>query len=59
MGLKLETKKGLFEYFKEIIWNNLHIIISFSPIGDTFRDKCRQFPSLINCSYIDKFDTWS
>lgn len=56
MGISLDTKKRHFDFFKNMIRNNLHIIIAFSPIGNNFRDKCRKFPSLINCSFIDKFD---
>lgn len=29
-----------------------------SPIGDTFRQRCRLFPSLVNNSTIDWFDDW-
>lgn len=34
---------------------NLHIVIAFSPIGEAFRNRLRQFPSLINCCTIDWF----
>ncbi|RXM97062.1 Dynein heavy chain 12, axonemal [Acipenser ruthenus] len=34
---------------------NLHIVVAFSPIGDAFRNRLRQFPSLINCCTIDWF----
>ena len=26
-----------------------------SPVGEAFRARCRQFPSLINCTTIDWF----
>ena len=29
-----------------------------SPVGDAFRSRCREFPSLINCCTIDWFDRW-
>ena len=29
-----------------------------SPIGDAFRGRCQQFPSLINCTTIDWFNEW-
>lgn len=29
-----------------------------SPIGNSFRVRCRLFPSLINCCTIDWFTTW-
>jgi dynein heavy chain len=29
-----------------------------SPIGAAFRNRCRQFPSLVNCCTIDWFNAW-
>jgi len=29
-----------------------------SPIGDAFRTRLRQFPSLVNCCTIDWFTAW-
>ena len=30
----------------------------FSPIGEIFRSRLRQFPSLVNCCTIDWFSEW-
>ena len=30
----------------------------FSPIGEIFRARLRQFPSLVNCCTIDWFSEW-
>jgi len=30
----------------------LHLILIMSPIGDNFRNRIRNFPSLVNCSTI-------
>ena len=46
---------ALFAFFVNRCRENLHIIIAFSPIGDAFRNRLRQFPSLINCCTIDWF----
>ena len=35
-----------------------HIILCFSPIGEAFRERLRQFPSLINCCTIDWYSEW-
>ena len=32
---------------------NLHVVLCFSPIGSAFRERLRQFPSLVNCCTID------
>ena len=49
---------ALFAFFINRCRENLHIIIAFSPIGDAFRTRLRQFPSLINCCTIDWFQEW-
>eukprot|EP00105_Crassostrea_gigas_P043640 XP_019927788.1 PREDICTED: dynein heavy chain 12, axonemal isoform X3 [Crassostrea gigas] len=49
---------ALFAFFVNRCRENLHIIIAFSPIGDAFRNRLRQFPALINCCTIDWFQTW-
>ncbi|XP_052285538.1 dynein axonemal heavy chain 12-like isoform X2 [Dreissena polymorpha] len=49
---------AMFAYFVNRSKENLHIIIAFSPIGDAFRNRLRQFPSLINCCTIDWFQAW-
>lgn len=45
----------LFAFFVARCRENLHIVVAFSPIGDAFRNRLRQFPSLINCCTIDWF----
>lgn len=36
----------------------LHIILCFSPIGNSFRTRVRLYPSLVNCCTIDWFESW-
>ena len=38
---------------------NLHIVLTMSPAGNKFRQRCRMNPSLINCCTIDWYDEWS
>ncbi|XP_029912440.1 dynein heavy chain 12, axonemal [Myripristis murdjan] len=49
---------ALFAFFVKRCRENLHIVVAFSPIGDAFRNRLRQFPSLINCCTIDWFQPW-
>ncbi len=57
-GLNLETPTELWLYFVDRTKANLHIVLCFSPIGDAFRERLRQFPSLVNCCTIDWFKLW-
>jgi len=52
------TPQQLFAYFIERCKANLHIVMCFSPIGDSLRNRCRNFPSLVNCTTIDWFSEW-
>uniref|UniRef100_A0A7S0KGM2 Dynein heavy chain n=1 Tax=Micromonas pusilla TaxID=38833 RepID=A0A7S0KGM2_MICPS len=52
------TKDVLFSTFINRVRDNLHIILCMSPVGEAFRSRCRQFPSLINCCTIDWFREW-
>eukprot|EP00879_Flechtneria_rotunda_P020212 GHRR01021253.1.p1 GENE.GHRR01021253.1~~GHRR01021253.1.p1 ORF type:complete len:968 (+),score=349.26 GHRR01021253.1:519-3422(+) len=52
------TKDGCYSAFINRVRDNLHIVLTMSPVGDAFRARCRQFPSLINCCTIDWFSNW-
>lgn len=52
------TTETLYSFFIERVRANLHIILCMSPIGDAFRNRLRQYPSLINCTTIDWFCDW-
>lgn len=53
-----ETQDALFAFFLERVRTNLHVVICLSPIGDAFRERCRMFPGLVNCTTIDWFTQW-
>jgi len=53
------TPLSLFNFFVNRCRENLHIVLAMSPIGDAFRNRLRQFPSLINCCTIDWFQVSS
>ncbi|ORX42989.1 hypothetical protein BCR36DRAFT_361700 [Piromyces finnis] len=49
---------SLYNYFIQRSKNNLHIVLCMSPIGDSFRQRLKQFSSLVNCCTIDWFQAW-
>lgn len=49
------TQNALYSRFTERVRAHLHIILAFSPVGDSFRNNLRMFPALINCCTIDWF----
>jgi dynein heavy chain len=57
MGV-LDAPEHLMNFFINKVRKNLHMGLCFSPVGDTFRFRARQFPALINCTSIDWFFPW-
>ncbi|KIZ07655.1 Dynein heavy chain 6, axonemal [Monoraphidium neglectum] len=51
-------REGCWTAFIDRVRDNLHIVLAMSPVGDAFRARCREFPSLINCTTIDWFNAW-
>lgn len=37
---------------------NLHVVLAMSPIGESFRNRTRMYPGLVNCTTIDWFQQW-
>jgi dynein heavy chain len=52
------TKANLFSAYTKRVRSNIHMVICMSPIGEVFRSRLRQFPSLITCCTIDWFSEW-
>ncbi|KAH6590256.1 hypothetical protein BASA50_009516 [Batrachochytrium salamandrivorans] len=53
-----ETGSAIYNLFTERARRNLHIVLCMSPVGETFRNRIRMFPSLVNCTTIDWFSEW-
>ena len=53
--LGLESPVELWGFFTQQCKQRLHVVLCFSPIGNAFRDRLRQNPSLVNCCTIDWF----
>ncbi|XP_060895064.1 dynein axonemal heavy chain 10 [Labrus mixtus] len=52
------SKESIWQYFVNKSANNLHIVLGMSPVGDTLRTRCRNFPGLMNNTVIDWFLPW-
>lgn len=52
------TPDNMWRLFVSRVRDNLHIVLAMSPVGDSLRVRCRQFPSLINCCTIDWYMPW-
>lgn len=57
-GIQLESQLEQWSYFVRKCKANLHVVLAFSPMGRAFRERLRQFPSLVNCCTIDWFHPW-
>jgi dynein heavy chain, axonemal len=52
------SPNALYNNFLRRCKENLHVVICMSPIGDSFRNRLRMFPSLVNCCTINWFQVW-
>ena len=52
------TQSELWSYFVSRCRRKLHVVLCLSPAGEAFRERLRQFPSLVNCCTIDWFKAW-
>ncbi|XP_036671579.3 dynein axonemal heavy chain 3 isoform X3 [Drosophila suzukii] len=59
LGKILDTLPSeVYAYYIDRIREQLHIALAFSPIGDSFKERIRVYPSLINCCTIDWYMPW-
>ncbi|XP_070136648.1 dynein axonemal heavy chain 3 [Drosophila bipectinata] len=59
LGKVLDTLPSeVYAYYIDRIREQLHIALAFSPIGDSFKERIRVYPSLINCCTIDWYMPW-
>ena len=54
----ISLSTALYNFFVERVRQNMHIILAFSPIGESLRSRLRSFPSFISCCTIDWFHPW-
>ena len=53
------SKESVWQYFVNKSANNLHIVLGMSPVGDTLRTRCRNFPGEMQCQDSDDYVTLS
>ncbi|CAK9104463.1 Dynein axonemal heavy chain 17 (Axonemal beta dynein heavy chain 17) (Axonemal dynein heavy chain-like protein 1) (Ciliary dynein heavy chain 17) (Ciliary dynein heavy chain-like protein 1) (Dynein axonemal light chain 2) [Durusdinium trenchii] len=53
-----DTPQDKITLFIRRIRQYLHVVLCFSPVGETLRVRARRFPGLINCTVIDWFHPW-
>lgn len=52
------TKEAIWQFFVSKCSNNLHVVMSMSPVGDVLSRRCRNFPGMVNNSSIDWLFPW-
>ncbi|KAJ8308273.1 hypothetical protein KUTeg_013147 [Tegillarca granosa] len=53
-----DTRPSVYQFFISRVRKNLHVVLTMSPAGGKFRQRCRMNPALINCCTIDWYDEW-
>eukprot|EP00903_Cladosiphon_okamuranus_P017642 g16249.t1 len=53
-----DTKARCIAFFTEHVRDYLHVVLCLDPAGSSFRERVRNFPSLVNCSTIDWYNAW-
>ncbi|XP_014276767.1 dynein axonemal heavy chain 2 isoform X2 [Halyomorpha halys] len=54
----IPSNETVYNFLIDRVRSNLHIVLCFSPVGEQFRIRLRQYPSLISCTTIDWFQDW-
>ena len=54
----IDNKDNCIKFFYDRVRDNLHMSLCFSPVGDSFRNRARKFPAIINNTTIDCFHDW-
>jgi dynein heavy chain len=54
----VDTRENLWDLFIRNVRRYLKVVLCFSPVGNTLRNRCRKFPSIVNCTSIDWFHEW-
>lgn len=52
------SSQKVYDFFISRCREKLHLILCFSPMGDTFREKVHLYPSLLKHCAVHWFDSW-
>jgi dynein heavy chain, axonemal len=54
-----DNRAAMMEFFITRVRKNLHLVMTCSPVGDSFRQRARKFPSIVHCATIDWYHEWT
>ncbi|XP_066582837.1 dynein axonemal heavy chain 10 [Prorops nasuta] len=52
------SREAAWSCFERSCTDNLRVALSMSPSGDKLRNRCRDYPGLLNCTTIDWMFSW-
>eukprot|EP00796_Vickermania_ingenoplastis_P008995 gene8995-6317_t len=53
-----DTRTSIYQYFVSHSRERMHVALCMSPMSNSFRERLRMFPALVNCTTIDWFTEW-
>ncbi|TSL75253.1 Dynein heavy chain 17, axonemal [Bagarius yarrelli] len=53
-----DSRDNCWKFFIDRVRKQLKVVLCFSPVGSTLRDRARKFPAIVNCTSIDWFHEW-
>ncbi|XP_050561707.1 dynein axonemal heavy chain 2 [Spodoptera frugiperda] len=54
----MQTNEVIYLFLVDRVRSHMHIVLCFSPIGEEFRNRIRQYPALINATTTNWFLEW-
>ncbi|KAK2582958.1 hypothetical protein KPH14_009015 [Odynerus spinipes] len=55
---QLDSKENCWKFFIDRVRRYLKVVLCFSPVGATLRNRVRQFPAIVNGTSINWFQDW-